>query len=153
MTASDSLHDAYANIQIKVLNINDEIPKFEKMDVNTTIMEETVPVDCIFNLKAYDPDIGNRHEPQNISFFINKGQDYFAVDNKGCVKVTKPLDRDPPHGQPFWQMTVGAYDEWGLTTTKKAAYQILLVNLQDKNDNAPYLSSPNPVIWNENQPK
>lgn len=148
------MHETYTRVHIRVININDEPPTFEmKEDANITIQEESTPHDCIFRLRAYDPDIGNRNVPQNISFFINKGQEHFDVDEEGCVRVTKPLDRDPPNGQVFWQMTVGAYDEWGLTTTKKAAYQILTVNLKDINDNAPFYSGPNPVVWYENQPR
>lgn len=152
--ASDSIHEAYTHVKIRVLNINDELPKFEKMTaINTTILEESVPQECIFQLRAYDPDIGDRTVPQNISFFINKGQEHFKVDENGCVKVTRPLDRDPPNGNPFWQIIVGAYDEWGVTNTKKAAYQEFQVDLKDINDNAPVYNGTNPVVWNENQPK
>ena len=41
-------------------------------------------------VKAYDPDIGDRTQPQNIAFFIESGKDHFAVDKyDGCVKVIK----------------------------------------------------------------
>lgn len=146
-------------MHIRVININDEIPKFETIEKNrATILEESVPPQCIFNVRAYDPDIGNRHESQNISYFINKGQEHFSINEVGCVKVIKPLNRDPDpdpnrDGSSFWQIIVGAYDEWGLTPTKKAAYKDLFVDLEDINDNAPKYNGTNPVVWYENQPK
>lgn len=126
-------------------------PKFEPMNSNTTIVEEFIPSDCIFRVKAYDPDIGDRTVPQNISYFILTGKEHFSVGpDDGCVKVIKPLDRED---KPFYQMVVGASDEWGLAPTKLDFYKELIVNLIDINDNAPVLSSQNPVVWNENQPR
>lgn len=104
------------------------------MNSNTTIVEETIPQDCIFRVKAYDPDIGDRSVPQNISFFILNGKEHFSVGpDDGCVKVIKPLDRED---KPFYQMVVGASDEWGLAPTKLSTYKDLIVNLIDINDNA-----------------
>ena len=152
--ASDSIHETYTRVKIRVININDEPPKFEKMNTNMTIKEESIPTDCIFRLRAYDPDIGDRSVPQNISFFIHSGQENFKVDEReGCVRVTKKLDRDPPNGTPLRNIIVGAYDEWGLTTSKLAEYQVLTVNLEDINDNPPFYNGSNPVVWNENQPR
>lgn len=104
------------------------------MITNTTILEESKPLHCIFRVKAYDPDIGDRSVPQNISFFILTGKEHFSVGAEdGCVKVINPLDRED---KPFYQVVVGASDEWGQTSTKLDAYQDLIVNLIDINDNA-----------------
>lgn len=109
-------------------------PQFEFMVANTTILEESIPNECIFRVKAYDPDIGDRSVPQNISYFIYTGKDHFSVGPEdGCVKVIKPLDREE---KPFYQLVVGAQDEWGLAPTKLDNYQDLIVNLIDINDNA-----------------
>ncbi|CAL8115153.1 unnamed protein product [Orchesella dallaii] len=149
--ASDSIHETYTHVKIRVINVNDEPPKFEMMKDNTTILEESVPTQCIFQLKAYDPDIGDRTVPQNISYFIQDGMENFNVDDNGCVTVIKPLDRD--HGDHIRTIIVGASDEGGKTLTKLSEFQSLKVYLEDINDNAPFLNSSNPVVWNENRPK
>jgi hypothetical protein len=132
--ASDSLHEAVTKVKINIQNVNDEVPIFEPMNSNTTILEESIPNECIFWVKAYDPDIGDRRVPQNISFFILNGKEHFSVGPEdGCVRVIKPLDRED---KPFYQMVVGAADEWGLAPTNLKSYKDLIVNLIDINDNA-----------------
>jgi len=151
--ASDSLHVADTEVRITVTNVNDELPIFEEMNDSTIITEESTPPDCIFRVKAYDPDIGSRSLPQNISYsvLVRPNSDSFSVDYNGCVRVIKGLDRDPPNGNPFHQLFIQASDEWGNTSNYKSRLQELRVNLTDVNDNAPFLNSINPVVWYENQ--
>jgi len=49
---------------------------------------------------AYDPDIKDRNADQHISYVIFKKDQQFliAIDKSGCMKLKKPLDRDPPNG-------------------------------------------------------
>jgi len=109
-------------------------PEFERMVTTKTIQEETVPSECIFRVKAFDPDIGDRTQPQNITYFIDSGKEYFSVgEQDGCVKVIKPLDRETLAAYHF---RVGASDEWGLSATKLQDFIDLTVNLTDINDNA-----------------
>ena len=60
--------------------------------------------ECITTVVAYDPDIKDRNADQHISYFIVKDeqQPLIDIDKTGCLKLKKPLDRDPPHGYPMW---------------------------------------------------
>lgn len=60
--------------------------------------------ECITNVVAYDPDIPDRNEDQKIVYSILRPehQPLIGIDKYGCMKLKKPLDRDPPHGYPVW---------------------------------------------------
>ncbi|CAG7733720.1 unnamed protein product [Allacma fusca] len=151
--ASDSQFDAFTQVIINVMNINDNPPVFEPTKTNATFAEGSpIPTYCIFEVKAYDPDIGDRNQPQNITYFIESGVNKFSVDDDGCVKVTQPLDADPPDGHNTHYLRVGAKDEWGKGATSLTGYQELAVHLTDINDNKPELNCTNPVVWEENRP-
>jgi hypothetical protein len=141
--ASDGVRDVFTFVFIAVTNINDNPPVFEDMEMKVSIQEESIPQDCIFIVRAYDPDVGDRSLPQGIYYFVDKkAQESFSIHpTTGCVRVRKPLDRDPPNGVPFHQAFVGAFDEYGNTTTKLFTLIELIVNLTDINDNFPILNS------------
>lgn len=51
-------------------------------------------------VEAYDPDITDRNAPQNIVYSLVKQdqKNFLSIDNDGCLRLTKPLDRDQPSG-------------------------------------------------------
>lgn len=51
-------------------------------------------------MEAYDPDIKDRSAPQNIVYSLVKHEqkEFLQIDNDGCLRLTKPLDRDQPLG-------------------------------------------------------
>ncbi|XP_049293495.1 DE-cadherin-like [Anopheles funestus] len=135
-------------VRIRIGNVNDNAPRF--MNLNVTIPEETVPPGCIANWIAYDPDIENLEIPQGIRYtFTKEYEDLLTIDDNGCLRLLKPLDRDPPYGSKLWQISITATDENGKGKNTTAT---LNITLQDINDNAPYLTTPKPVVWSENRP-
>ncbi|XP_044580517.1 DE-cadherin isoform X2 [Cotesia glomerata] len=150
--AFDGLYADNATVKIFIENVNDNLPVFLPGDRNPTIDEETNMGNCVTTVTAYDPDIKNRSADQHIAYFIVKEdqQPLLEILKNGCIKLKKPLDRDPPGGYPMWPVIVMARDEDGAPT---ALQDIVRVNitLNDLNDNAPFLDMPQPVVWYENQ--
>lgn len=62
-------------------------------------------------MRAYDPDIGDRSADQHIAYFIVKDdqQPFIMIDKFGCMKLKKPLDRDPPNGYSMWTVSFCIY--------------------------------------------
>lgn len=147
--AFDGIYEDTANVIIKIENINDNPPVF-KEKYNTTIEEEVIVDGCILHIEAYDPDIKNRSEPQNIKYFIVKTeqQSLLKIDASGCLRLIQPLDRDPPDGHKNWQVVISAVDENGNGLRISTD---VIITLTDINDNAPILNNQMPVVWYENQ--
>ncbi|XP_052859785.1 DE-cadherin [Anopheles cruzii] len=146
--ADDGIFQDNATVSIKIENVNDNPPRFIDLR-NVTIEEESIPAGCVMILKAYDPDIENRDEPQHIKYsFVKEQEDRLAIDDAGCLRLRKALDRDPPHGFKSWQFIITATDEDGAGKKTPATVNIIL---EDINDNAPRLSNAMPVVWYENR--
>ncbi|XP_077285916.1 DE-cadherin isoform X2 [Arctopsyche grandis] len=150
--ASDGLHDDFAMVKINIDNVNDNPPVFVQ-NITTTIVEESLVEGCIANVEAYDPDIADRNAPQKIVYFLVKQdqQKFLKIDNEGCLQLIEPLDRDPPNGFNRWQVLITAMDQQGSPTALRSTTEVI-INLTDINDNAPYLTNAQPVVWYENQP-
>lgn len=148
--AFDGIYEDLATVKIRIEDVNDNPPIFTQSKYNTTIEEERVLDSCIIQIEAYDPDIKDRSAPQEIKYFIVKveQQSLLEIDNTGCLRLIKPLDRDDPNGHKYWQIIIAASDEngSGLRSTTEAT-----ITLIDINDNAPFLTNRMPVVWNENQ--
>ncbi|XP_053663835.1 DE-cadherin-like [Anopheles marshallii] len=146
--ADDGIFQDNATVSIKIENVNDNPPRFIDLR-NVTIQEETIPPGCIMTIQAFDPDIENRDEPQHIRFsFVKEQEDLLEIDDTGCLRLRKALDRDPPQGFKSWQFIITATDEDGAGKKTPATVNIFL---EDINDNAPYLSNAMPVVWGENR--
>ncbi|XP_040171668.1 DE-cadherin-like [Anopheles arabiensis] len=145
----DGIFQDNATVSIKVKNVNDNPPRFTGLR-NVTIPEETIPSGCIMTVQAYDPDIENRSDPQHIRFFyVDEYDDAIEIDDSGCLRVKRALDRDPPLGSKRWQFIITATDEDGAGKKTPAT---VIISLEDINDNAPRLSNAMPVVWGENRP-
>lgn len=148
--AFDGIYEDHTMVNIRIKNVNDMPPVFTESRYNTTITEEQTIAGCILRVEAYDPDIAERDGPQNITYSIVKKeqQSLLEIDNNGCMRLLKPLDRDEPDGHKNWQIIVTAMDENGdgLRSTTEVT-----ITLLDINDNAPFLVNRMPVVWNENQ--
>ncbi|XP_041772887.1 DE-cadherin-like isoform X1 [Anopheles merus] len=147
--AYDGRFKSTTNVWIQIKNLNDIAPQILTL-TNVTIKENTIPLDCIANLWAYDPDIENFEYPQNIQYALPKEhQHLLSIDDKGCLKLLQPLDRDPPHGQEVIQINITITDENGKGRT---VMETVYIFVEDINDNAPQLTNRMPVVWSENRP-
>ncbi|KAJ8982823.1 hypothetical protein NQ317_010444 [Molorchus minor] len=148
--AFDGEYEDTANVVISILNENDEFPRFEEYTKRIKFEEEKLIEGCIITMTAYDPDIKNRSADQHIIFEVGKDQkEFLNVSNDGCVRLTKPLDRDPPYGNPTRQVFIHALDNDGGTDSLRTHAEITIV-LEDINDNAPFLNVTE-IVWYENQ--
>lgn len=149
--AFDGKFEDTARVIISILNENDERPVFENYTKEVRFQEETLIEGCIKTMTAYDPDIKNRSADQHIVYEVNREErDFLTVMNDGCVKLIKPLDRDPPYGTPTRQVFIHALDSDGGTNSLRSFAEIEIV-LDDINDNAPFLNVTE-IVWYENQP-
>nr|XP_023019131.1 DE-cadherin [Leptinotarsa decemlineata] len=149
--AFDGAFEDFATVIISLLNENDERPIFYDYEKRVEKKEETVYPDCIIRLSAYDPDIKDRSADQHISYEVATEHKHFlGVTADGCVKLTKPLDRDPPFGSPERQVFIYARDNDGGTNSLLSVAEIQIV-LIDINDNAPFLNVTE-IVWYENEP-
>ncbi|XP_029165136.1 DE-cadherin isoform X1 [Nylanderia fulva] len=151
--AFDGVFNDTAQVEIFIENINDNPPVFEDFNKNPTIEEEKLVDGCITTLAAHDPDIEDRNADQHIAYFLVKDeqQAFIEIDKTGCLKLKKPLDRDPPNGYSMWTVLIMARDEDGALSALRETVMVN-ITLIDINDNAPFLDMPYPVIWNENKP-
>nr|BAA05942.1 DE-cadherin [Drosophila melanogaster] len=148
--AFDGIYDDYTTVVIKIEDVNDNPPVF-KQDYSVTILEETTYDDCILTVEAYDPDIKDRNADQHIVYSIHQNDgNRWTIDNSGCLRLVKTLDRDPPNGHKNWQVLIKANDEDGVGTTVSTVKEVT-VTLKDINDNAPFLINEMPVYWQENR--
>lgn len=95
-------------------------------------------------VEAYDPDIKDRNAPQNIVYSLVKHEqkEYLQIDNDGCLRLTKPLDRDQPLGFTRWQILIMAADHGGrLGSDSLRSTTEVILELTDINDNAPFLTN------------
>jgi len=67
----------------------------------------TIYLGCIITVVAFDPDIEDKNADHHISYFIMQKdqQPFIAIDKSGCMKLKKPLDRDPPNGYSMWKVS------------------------------------------------
>ncbi|GAB6020929.1 hypothetical protein CHUAL_003573 [Chamberlinius hualienensis] len=150
IVASDSLYEASTQVEISVLDLNDNAPKFTNQTYEVTIWERDVnnitglPQE-ILKVSATDAD---KNRPNNFKFFLTGqaqeqgpyGKTVFTIDEgNGMISVNEPLDRDPPNGRPTWRFNVFAVDE-GDSPDSLDGYAEVIVHLRDINDNAPSFS-------------
>ena len=140
-------HDfvAFTWVKIKLRDINDNQPIFEKNFVEIDLYESLAVGEEVTRLKASDLD-----EDQTISYSIDRESDrqrHFHIDDDGRVTLQRTLDRET---QSRHQLKIIAEDS-GIPATSSTA--MLTVNIKDVNDNAPrFLKNYRPVIPENSSP-
>lgn len=151
--AHDFKYNDTCIVKISIRNENDELPIFTSFNKNVTVLEESLnDGQCLMTVKAIDPD-KKPTESQDIVYTISDpsgdSNTFLAIDQTGCVRLIKTLDRDPPKGRVTWQGFVTATDEGGGPGSQAytESFNIILIDI---NDNAPFLTKTY-AIWHENQ--
>ncbi|XP_033836798.1 cadherin-17 isoform X2 [Periophthalmus magnuspinnatus] len=95
---SDPVFSTQCKVVVKVIDVNNELPLFEKQDYGSHTLAEDTPVGhTLLTLKATDADEAESGSSQ-IEFHISEGNDdgFFAVETEengvGQLVIVKPLD-------------------------------------------------------------
>ena len=125
LVVSDGAHQNETRLHVVVQDVNDIAPQFTAKVYTTQIMEEDasgLPKELQFrpSILAVDGDTA-RNDPIRYSLVGQGVGEVFVIpdDRYPKILVTKPLDRDPPKGDPVWTFTILAKDEDGKGLTGK----------------------------------
>ena len=122
---------ANISIGIKVLDENDNAPKFEQEVYSVTISENINRNATVAQVSATDKDLGKNAK---ITYTIVSDTDHFAVNPRnGLIVVNKPLDRER---HPVYTVLVRASDK-GEDQISLSSTATVLVELTDINDVVP----------------
>ncbi|XP_076378460.1 neural-cadherin isoform X4 [Megalopta genalis] len=145
---NDKYHVAYSWVTVKLRDINDNQPQFEKANIETTVLENTSIGNTLETFKATDPDQGGKSK---VYYSIDRFSDrkrQFSINETGTVSIQRSLDREET---PRHQVKILAIDD-GIPP--KTATATLTVIVQDINDNPPrFLKDYRPVLQEHLQPK
>lgn len=139
--SDDKYHIAFAKVRIKLLDINDNKPEFEKSNIEVTYPEDSATDTSLAKFLATDADQGGK---SRVSYAIDRSSDrkrQFAIQPDGTVKIQRMLDREET---PRHQVKILAIDDGVPAKTSTATLTIIV---KDINDNAPrFLMDYRPVI-------
>lgn len=140
-------HVDQANVRIRLRDINDNPPEFERPSIETSVPEGSPIGTQLANFSAHDPDNGGN---SRVRYVIDRSSDrkkQFAINPKtGTVTVQRPLDREE---QVRVTVKVLAIDDG---VPQRSAAATLTVVLGDINDNAPKFLKDYVTIVQENSP-
>ncbi|XP_050307526.1 neural-cadherin-like isoform X2 [Anthonomus grandis grandis] len=138
---NDKYHVAYSWVVVKLRDINDNKPIFERPNIEVSVPENAEVGKSLETFKATDPDQGGKSK---VSYTIDRSSDrkrQFSINQEGTVSIQRSLDREDT---PRHQIKILAIDD-GIPP--KTATATLTVIVQDINDNAPrFLKDYRPVI-------
>ncbi|XP_009959060.1 PREDICTED: protocadherin alpha-C2, partial [Leptosomus discolor] len=80
------------NVEVEVLDINDNAPRFPRQDYRLEISESAVPGARFHIESAQDPDVGTN----SVQSYQLSPSRHFALDLKGFQSGSKLLEGDPP---------------------------------------------------------
>ncbi|XP_065164456.1 neural-cadherin isoform X4 [Atheta coriaria] len=138
---NDKYHVAYSWVVVKLRDINDNKPQFERPNIEVSVFENAEVGKSLETFKATDPDQGGKSK---VSYAIDRTSDrkrQFSINQEGTVSIQRSLDREDT---PRHQVKILAIDDG---VPPKTATATLTVIVQDINDNAPsFLKDYRPVL-------
>ncbi|RZF42239.1 hypothetical protein LSTR_LSTR004388, partial [Laodelphax striatellus] len=138
---NDKYHVAYSWVVVKLRDINDNKPQFERPNIEVSVYENAEVGKSLETFKASDPDQSGK---SRVSFAIDRSSDrkrQFLISQEGTVTIQRQLDREET---PRHQVKILAIDDG---VPPKTATATLTVIVQDINDNAPmFLKDYRPVL-------
>merc|ERR1719361_1834768 len=145
---NDKYHVAYSWVVVKLRDINDNRPIFEKANIETFVSENSRVGKTLERFRASDPDQGGHSK---VRYAIDRSSDrrrQFAISVDGTVSIQRQLDRET---SPAHQIKILAIDDGD---PPKTATATLTVIVQDINDNSPrFLKNYRPVLPEHSPPR
>ncbi|XP_037085943.1 neural-cadherin-like isoform X3 [Pollicipes pollicipes] len=144
----DANHVARATVHVKLRDINDNRPIFDRPNIEVHVKEDTTVGTSLETFHATDPDQGGRSK---VSYAIDRESDrkrQFTINGAGTVSIQRGLDREevPRHHVKILAIDDGA--------PPKTATATLTVIVDDVNDNAPtFLDDYRPVLMENVAPR
>ncbi|XP_067135660.1 neural-cadherin-like isoform X2 [Centruroides vittatus] len=146
--STEPYHMDYAKVRVRLRDINDNKPEFEKHNIEFTVQEDAKVGTSLATFRATDADQGGKSK---VSYTIDRSSDkkrQFKIDQNGVVKIQRKLDREET---PRHQVKILAIDDG---TPPRTATATLTVVVSDINDNAPrFLRDYRPVIMEHSPPQ
>ncbi|KAJ8342522.1 hypothetical protein SKAU_G00324500 [Synaphobranchus kaupii] len=130
-----------ATVEVTVLDVNDNSPRFESASYTADIPEDAVVGSPVLEVTASDEDEGENGRVQY--FLSSESAGTFAVDqDTGRITVVTPLDREKWASYDFLVRAVDSSPAGPHNTTAHVT-----VNILDVNDNAPFFVQ-DPLVIN-----
>ncbi|GFR26878.1 neural-cadherin [Trichonephila clavata] len=146
--SSEPYHVDYAKVKVRLRDINDNKPEFEKPNIEVIVKEDADIGTSLATFRATDADQGGK---SRVSYTIDRSSDkkrQFRIDQNGVVRIQRTLDREET---PRHQVKILAIDDGAPPRTATAT---LTVVVSDINDNAPrFLRDYRPVIMEHSPPQ
>nr|CAD7597146.1 unnamed protein product [Timema genevievae] len=144
----DNYHVAYSWVVVKLRDVNDNRPQFERPNMEVSVDEDLEVGESLARFKATDPDQGGRGVVKYSIVRTSDRRRQFCIDHEGTVAVQRSLDRE---NTPKHEVKILAVDE---DVPPKTATATLTVIVQDINDNAPkFLEDYRPVLLEHVPPR
>jgi hypothetical protein len=147
-TDHDKYHVAYSWVVVKLRDINDNKPVFQRSNIETNVTEDAPIGKALERFRATDPDKGGLSK---VRYEIDRQSDrrrQFAISEDGTVSIQRALDREQ---QPTHQVKILAIDDGD---PPKTATATLTVTVDDINDNAPrFQKDYRPVLPEHSAPR
>lgn len=128
---SDKYHLAYSWVMVKLRDINDNSPQFERDHVELSVYEDTKVGTILEQFKATDADQGGKSKVSYKLVRASNRKRQFAISDKGAISIQRSLDRETNERH---QLQILATDDG---STPRTATAVLTVIVKDVNDNAP----------------
>ncbi|XP_065357962.1 putative neural-cadherin 2 isoform X1 [Calliphora vicina] len=128
---SDKYHLAYSWVVVKLRDINDNSPHFERDRIELSVYEDTKVGTILEQFKATDADQGGKSKVSYKLVRSSNRKRQFAISDKGAISIQRSLDRETNERH---QLEILAVDDGFIPRTATA---VLTVIVKDVNDNAP----------------
>ena len=140
-------HTDEANVYIKLRDINDNPPEFDKPSIETLAKEDFPIKTLLATFNATDPDQNGQSKVRySIDRSTNKRKQFAINPRTGAVTIQRPLDREE---QPRVSLKILATDDG---VPQRTAVATLTVVIEDINDNPPKFLKDYVTIVYENSP-
>ena len=94
LETNDPSHVDYAKVNIRLRDINDNKPEFERPNIEVQVLENSTIGTQLATFHAFDLDAGGKSK---VSYYIDRNSDrkrQFKINQDGIVTIQRKLDRE-----------------------------------------------------------